>query len=532
MEEQYIVSHDLGTSADKAILITVHGEIIDIAKKTYSIYHPHPGFAEQNPDDWWDAVCKTTQEVVKKTKVDPKKIVGMTFSSQMQGLVPVSKDGTPLMNAMTWLDSRAADIINSKLWKQPKIAGYNPRNLIKFLTITGGCPGHHGKDQVGKILWLHEYEPEIFHNTYKFLDVKDYVIYKLTNRMVTSIDLAYVWWLMDTRNYKYEWNKSLCRLAGITPEKLPELRSSAEIVGQITAEAAKKTGLKQGTPIINGAGDMSSAAIGSGAIDEGELHINLGTSNWVAGHVRKRKIDIQHYAGCVGSAYPREYYLATAHQETAGVCLEWLKNNIFLKLGTNASLNSDGLDFYQRLDALAEQSEPGSRNLLFTPWMYGERTPLDDDFVRAGFYNLSLKHDVTHLARAVLEGIAFNTRWAKQIIEKLYQPVEHLNIIGGGARSKVWCQIMADVCNRTIHQVKHPQQAGARGIALIASLTLGCIDDYKNIKNFIEIENSFYPNQKNRKLYDDLFNFYKQIYRNNKKWFSKINSWVTNKEAM
>lgn len=523
--DKYIVSHDLGTSADKAILISVHGEIIGTSKKSYPMYHPKSGYAEQNPDDWWDAVCETTSTVITNTKINPDKIVGMTFAAQMQGLTPVDKDGTPLMNAMTWLDSRAADIIHQIIWRPPRIAGYNLQNLIRFLKITGGCPGHHGKDQIGKILWLQQNKPEIFHTTHKFLDVKDYVVYKLTGRMTTSIDLAYVWWLLDTRKKQYKWNERLCTLAGITPDLLPEVKGSSEIVGQITQEAAKRTGLNPGTPIINGAGDMSAAAIGSGAIEDGELHINLGTSDWVGGHFKKRKIDVFHYAGCIGSAYPNAYYLAMAHQETAGVCIEWLKKNIFMKLNHDSSMYDESHIFYEKLDQFAEQAEPGSRNLIFTPWMFGERTPLDDDFVRAGFYNLGLKHDITHLARAVLEGITFNVNWALDTIENLYSRVDSLKIIGGGARSALWCQIVADITNRTIHQIEQPQQAGARGIALLASMSLGFIDSYQKIKDYIKTRKTFYPEPKNRKKYDELYNSFKKIYANNKKWFSKINRW-------
>lgn len=522
MAEKYIISHDMGTSGNKAILVTVYGDIIDSATQHYPIYHPQPGYAEQDPLDWWNAVCSTTQSVLKKTSINPNDVVGITFSSQMQNVIPISAEGKPLMRSMNWLDGRSANIMREKLWTQPRILGYNIFHLLKFLRITGGTPGHTGKDQIGKILWLQAHEPEIYAKTKKFLDAKDFIIYQLTGKMITSVDLAVIWWLLDTRKNRNQWHPGLCKLANVQLEQLAEVRESAAIAGELTPQAAERTGLLPGTPVINGAGDLSAAALGSGAIDEGELHISLGTSGWVAGHFTKRKIDIPHYTGCVGSAYPQKYYLGMAHQETAGVCLEWLKNKVLyhedqLKEERKVS------EIYQVLDQLAEQAGPGAEGLIFTPWMFGERCPLDDDYVRAGLYNIGLNHSREHIIRAVFEGIAFNTRWAMETLEHLYSKVTELNMIGGGAKSDIWSQIMADVTNKKINRVKDPQQAGAKGMALLASMTLGYVKSFLDIKSHIKIDRSFLPNPDNRELYDRLFKEFKNIYKQNKKWYKRMN---------
>jgi xylulokinase len=519
---KYILAHDMGTSSNKAILITIFGDIIESSKMDYPIFHPHPGYAEENPDDWWKAVCKSTHSVLEKTRINPREIIGITFSSQMQSLIPVDQDGNPLMPAMTWLDGRSADVIREVLWTHPRLMGYNIPRLIKFLRVTGGTPGHTGKDQIGKILWLRKYNPDIFSEAFKFLDAKDYLIYKLTGKMITSVDLAVVWWLLDTRKNRNQWHPDLCRLAGITPDKLCDVRESAAIVGEVTPAAAEQTGLHPGTRVINGAGDLSAAALGSGAIAEGELHINIGTSAWVAGHFRKRKIDLAHYTGCIGSTYPQKYYLGMAHQETAGLCLEWLKNKV-LYHQEQLKEESRISEIYQLMDRLAEQSSPGADGLIFTPWMFGERSPVDDDHVRGGFFNLNLNHSREHIIRAVFEGIAFNTRWAMETLEKLYEPVEQLNIIGGGATSDIWCQIFADITNRTIRRVSEPRQAGAKGVALLASMSLGYIDTFENISNYIRIDRNFHPNSQNRQLYDRLFTEFKNIYKQNKKWYRRMN---------
>ncbi|MFA3782421.1 FGGY-family carbohydrate kinase [Melioribacteraceae bacterium 4301-Me] len=522
MSNKYIIAHDMGTSADKAIIISVKGEIIDIAKKQYPLHNLKPGYAEQDPNEWWEAVCETTRSVIKKTAINPKDIVGMTFSTQTQCLVPVDKNGNPLRNAFSWLDGRSAEIVRQKLWTVPRIKGYNVFRLLKFLIKTGGAPGHTGKEQIGKILWMQKYEPHLFKNTYKFLDAKDFLIYKLTGNFVTSVDLAVIWWLLNTRKNKNKWDDSLCKYANITQNQLCEVKPSASIAGYLTEEASRATGLLSGTPIINGAGDLASAALGSGAIDEGELHISLGTSGWVAGHFSKRKIDLNHYTGCIGSTYPEKYFLAMAHQETAGICLEWLKNKI---LYHEQQLMEEWQreNIYEILDELAVKAGPGAHGLIFTPWMFGERSPLDDDFVRAGLYNVSLDHSREHIVRAVFEGIAFNTRWAMEIIENLYSEVDHLNIIGGGAKSDIWCQIFADVLNKKINRVAEPQQAAARGIALLASMTLGYIESFYDIKKYIKIDRTFYPNNENRKLYDYMFKEFKNLYKQNKSWFKRMN---------
>ena len=522
MENKYIIAHDMGTSSNKAILISIYGEIIDSAKQEYPLHHPQPDFAEQDTSDWWNAVCETTRSVLKKTGVKPKDIVGITFSAQNQVLVPLDASGTPLMRAISWLDSRSVDILNEEVWTPPRVMGYNIHKILEFLRINGGSPGQSGKDQIGKILWLRKHKPDIFSQVHKFVDAKDYIIYRLTGKIVTSVDIAVIWWFLDTRKNRNQWHPKLCRFAGITPEKLATVKMSADIVGAITGEAAKRTGLLSGTPVINGSGDLSAAALGSGAISEGELHICLGTSGWVGGHFTKRKIDIPHYTGCIGSTYPEKYYLAMAHQETAGACLEWLKNNVLYHV-EQIKKEDKVSDVFKLMDKIVAETESGSSGLMFTPWMFGERCPLDDEYVRSGFFNVNLSHTRNHIIRAVFEGIAFNTRWAMETMENLYNKVTDLNIVGGCAKSDIWCQIIADIFNRNIHRVQDPQQAGARGISLLASMALGYIDSFHDIKKYINIDRTFHPNQENRGLYDHMFREYKNIYKQNKSWYKRMN---------
>ncbi len=522
MADKYIIAHDMGTSGDKAVLVSIHGEIIDSARETYGLYHPNPGYAEQHAVEWWEAVCKTTRRVMQKTGIGPEQVAGMTFSSQVMSLVVLDHDGRPLIPVMTWLDTRGARVLKKQVWKPPRIMGYNIFNLLRFLRITGGAPGHTGKDQIAKILWLKARKPEIFSRVHKFIDAKDYIIYRLTGNFVTSVDIAYVWWLLDTRKNRNQWHPKLCKLAAVNPGQLAEVKPSAAIAGELSPAAAEACGLKPGMPIINGAGDLSSAALGSGAIGEGEMHIRIGTSGGVAGHFAKRKIDLAHYTGCIGSTYPEKYYLGISHQETAGLCLEWLKSQIFEHGDQSKATGQNNMPF-RVYDELAAKVPAGCDGLMFTPWMFGERAPINNDYIRAGFYNMGLNHSKAHLVRAVFEGVAFNTRWALETLEKLYNKVNYLNVIGGGAKSDTWCQILADITNHRINQIRDPQEASARGVALLASMTLGHIKSYHDIKNYIKIKKSYQPDPENRDIYDRMFREFKNLYRQNNKWHQRMN---------
>ncbi|MHA2227030.1 MAG: xylulokinase [Candidatus Hodarchaeales archaeon] len=532
MNDKKILAYDLGTTATKAVLISNEIEFIGSAVEEYETYYPNKGYAEHDPKDWFRTVVTTTKLLLEKTHTEPNDIAALTFCSQMQGLTPVDKHGNPLMNCMTWLDSRGSEFIN-KLWPWPRVMGYSPYRLfLKFLRITGGAPGLTGKDQIPKILWLKEHHPEIYDNTFKFLDVKEYIIFLLTGKMVIGTDMAYIWWLLDTRKKngkpRNEWSKQLCKMYKIDIDKLPEVKKPTDIIGGLTKEAAITLGLSKDLPVVCGAGDMTTAAIGSGAVLDGELHCQIGTSGWVAGHVRERKFpDITHYTGCVGSGLCDEFYLVTGHQEIAGACLEWVKNNVlYYKEELQAK---EKKEVYEIFDELVSNCNPGSKGqggtyLMFMPWFAGERCPLDDDHVRGGLINLSLDHDRRHILRAVFEGVAFNAKWALEIVENLYSPVKSLNIIGGGAKSEVWCQIYADIMNRKINRVRDPQEAGALGAAIIAKIALEEIQDLSKIKKFCHIDREFIPNPEYRSLYDHLYKEFKNLYKQNKKWFKRLNS--------
>ncbi len=432
----------------------------------------------------------------------------------MAGTLPVDGEGTPLMPCMIWLDTRASDQAG-KIWDGLlKVAGYNIFNLVEFLWITGGAPGKAGKDPITRILWLKENEPGVYEDAHKFLDTKDYLIYKSTGNFATSEDNANLSWMMDSRTK--EWSDRICEKYDIDMGKLPEIKQSIDIAGALTEGAARDLGLEEGIPVITGAGDVTSAAVGSGAVREYQTHAYVGTSSWIANHTYDRRKDISSYIGSICSANP-EMYLCTAEQENAGACLEWVKNQMFKQ----ETEEKEGL--YKHFDNLVQDIEPGSENLIFTPWLYGERAPLDDHSVRGGFHNLSLEHTRSHALRAVYEGVAFNMKWALDTLENLTRKAKSINFIGGGASSEIWCQIFADVLNRRVKQVKNPREAGVRGAAMIAAVGLDYIESFKDVEKRVDINCTFEPNRKNREKYEELFEEFKTIYRNNRDIYERLN---------
>jgi len=510
---KYILAHDTGTTSNKAVLVRLDGEIIGYASAEYPVYYPKRGWAEQKPSDWWNAVTKTTRTLLEKADVKPSDVAAIVFTTQMSGTLPVDSNGETLMPCMIWLDERAKEQAEKMSRGIIKIAGYGLTTLIRFLTITGGIYGHVGKDPICKILWVKEEQPKIYAETYKFLDCKDYLVYKCTGNFVISRDYANIWWMMDTRKGKFDWSDIILKKYGIERAKLPEIRKATDIAGKLTSEAAAEMGLREGTPVVVGAGDVASAAVGSGAVREGKIHAYIGTSDWFGCHLSERKKDLFHYIGCICSANPN-MYLCVAEQETAGACLDWLKNAMF---------KESREDVYVLFNEMAAKVKPGSDGLIFTPWLFGERAPLDDPMVRGGFYNLSLEHTGEHMVRAVLEGVALNMKWALFYMEKLAGKADSINIVGGGAVSNVWCQILADALNKKINRVRDPKEAGARGAAIIAMIALGDVKSFEDAETLVKIDTVYEPNPQNAIIYEKIFKEFRSIYKNNRKMFRRLN---------
>lgn len=526
VEKKYILCYDHGTSGMKTAIVSTHGEVIGFNVEEYQLYHPEPGAAEQDPNDWWNAIVKTTHNLLNRNLVPVEDIVACITSNQMDGTVPIDQSGKILHNCITWLDTRGADV-TKKLCGGP-ISGYSISGLLTWLPATGAAPGLSGKDILGHVLWLKAAHPEIYNKTWKMLDCKDYLTYRLSGQICTSYDCGVFSWIVNDKDVNHIFqDPKLVKKTKLDSDKFPPLFSAVHIPGTLLPEVAKELGLSPKCKVVLGGGDIATASVGSGAVLDGQAHICIGSSSWIVTHIPVRKVDINHYVGSLPSAIPGRY-MAAGEQEAAGINLTWLRDKV-LYHKDKLLVDEKVPDVYKIFDQMVAEVEPGEKKVIFTPWMFGERSPIEDHTVRGGLYNIGLDVDRRHVIRAVFEGIAFNNRWLLMYLEKLALPylkgqkqIDNLNIIGGGGMSEVWCQIFADILNRKVRQVAKPKESNSIGAAFIASAALGYIN-WEQIPSLVQIKQEFTPRPQYRKLYDDLFKEFVGIYTNNKKMFRRLN---------
>jgi xylulokinase len=298
----------------------------------------------------------------------------------------------------------------------------------------------------------------------------------------------------------------------IDVDRLPDVVRSAEVIGELLPAAAADLELPAGTPIIAGAGDVPAAAIGTGAVRSGEAHLCLGTSSWVAAHLDDRALAPFSATGTLCAA-EYEKYLLIATQETAGASMEWVRRKLM----------GDDLD-YDAINAMVESCEPGAGGVFFFPWLMGERVPVDDSSIRGGLVNFGLDHDRSHVLRAVYEGIAYNNHWAFDVVQKLLKSsIDGLRIVGGGAQSPAWCQIMADVLQCPIEQVHNPQFCGVRGAGLIALRALGQIDSFEEMGGMVRLDRTFEPRIEYAEIHAERYREFKRYYSRTHSWFRELN---------
>lgn len=516
MTRKLVLAHDVGTSSNKAVLLDEGGTLIATASAGYPTHSPQPGWAEQDPADWWRAVREATASLLTQTSARRDEIVAVSFTGQMQGTLPVNASGQPLMRSMIWLDTRAEAQAREVTRGTIRVFGYGPTRLARWLWLTSGAPSLTGTDPISKILWLRQNRPEVWGQTSRLLDVKDYLLFRATGRYATTHDCANLTWLMDTRPGRRAWSPALLSMIDLPLSMLPDLVSPTDRVGALHDDAAADLGLNPGTPVIAGPGDVAAMAVGAGAVRAQAAHLAIGTSSWIAAHVEGRVADPLSYVGAMCSAHPTRY-LAVAAQQNAGSVIDWLRQGVLAEGGQPIS--------HEGLAQLASGCEPGSGNLTFLPWFAGERTPMDDQHARGGFLNLDLSHGRAHLARAVLEGVAMNTRWALSKLEPLLEGprTEGLRFVGGGARGDVFAQILATVLDRPLLRVPRPDFAAARGCALSALCALGLASNLEALEALVPIERRFEPEPRHRARYEADFAAFTSAYRGNRAWFARRN---------
>lgn len=517
---KYVLAIDLGTGGPKIALVSTRGEVVAHTIRRNGLILLPPEGVEQDPEEWWSTIRDGSKELLGSGVVDADDVVAISISAQWMGTVPVDAEGNHLANALIWMDSRGAPYVRRQVKGVASVQGYDVRKLKTWVQMTGGLPSRAGKDPVGHILWFKHERPDIYARAHKLLDVPDYLNLRLTGRAATAHDVAVGVWASDNRNLSdVRWVPSLAEWGGFDVDKLPELLSPGSIVGAIKPDVAADWGLGEHVQVVTGCGDTAGAGIGSGAVRDGDGHIYVGTSSWVSCHVPYKKTDVLSNITSLPSGIPGRYWVAT-EQDTAGKTLQWLIDNVLYP--------DDGLtgpppdDVFDRLNEVAATSPAGSNGVIFTPWLNGERTPVDDHRIRAGYHHLGLSTTRADLVRATFEGVALNTRWMMEAAEKFTKtPFPHLRFLGGGASSALWCQIMADVLNRPILQLKDPRFAVVRGAGFAGAVALGFLR-WQDIPDLVAIERTFEPDARNRAVYDRHYTAFLDLYKKNKGIHAKL----------
>lgn len=501
----YILSFDVGTSALKAIIASKDGEIRQSAQACYEVNLMQAGYVEMDPTEWWAAVIATTRTVMASCDVLPSEVKGIVFCTQALNVIPMGDDGKMLRPAISWLDSRADEEASEIV---EMIGGVEACEAVMGTVFTG-------MDSLPKVRWLMKNEPKIFGKMKCFLDCNGYLTFRATGKMVYDIASAsFLGYDRESGNIIPE----LIGTSGFDPEKFPPIVKSFEKVGNLTPLAAEELGLTTETAVFGGTCDIQATTIGSGMAGSEEAHIYLGTSGWAAAGTNK-VATLSNGGGCIMSADP-DMQLWVYSTETCCATYNWFIDNFFSSEKESKLIPN----IFAFLDHLVEQIPPCCNGLVFNPWISGERSPIQDVFVRGGFLNIGMLHTKNHMLRAVMEGIAYNLKWCYESMEHdLGQQTETVRILGGGTKSRTWMQIFADIFNRKIEVVKDSQVAGAIGGAFLAALGLGMYDSFDDAKQWARVSQVYDPNPQNAELYRKGFENFKQPYYALKDYYKKVN---------
>jgi xylulokinase len=515
-----VLAIDLGTGGPKAALVSVTGSIVASAFEPVALRLLPGGGAEQDPAEWWSAVVSACRRVLGESGVPSSRVTAVGCTGQWSGTVAAHRDGAALRPAIIWMDSRGSGALRRQVSGRVNAFGYDVRKIQRWLRLTGGAPAHSGKDPTGHILFIRDNEPDVYRATYKFLEPVDWLNQRLTGRFSASYDSIVVHWVTDNRVItKIAYDDTLLHMAGLDRAKLPDLVPSATIMGALSPTAAEELGLRDGIPVTTASGDVHSAAVGSGATEDFAAHLYIGTSSWITCHVPFKKTDVRSNVASLPAALPGRYLVADEH-ETAGACLSFVADTLFPSDGPGPGA---GGDIYRRLDEIAAQVPPGAHGAMFTPWLNGERSPVDDHTIRGGFHNLSLATTREDLVRAVYEGVALNSRWLLDAVERFVdRKLDTLAFIGGGANSEVWAQIHADALGRRVRCVTEPVLANVRGAGILTWLALGRIRA-QDIASMVEVGKTFDPDPQAGKVYDERYPEFVNLYKQTKQIHRRLN---------
>lgn len=528
--KSYILAYDIGTTGVKTCLFEVDKEIrlLKYASRSYPLYILDGGGAEQDVEDWWRGMAESTREIIEDPGITPDMVSGISFCSQMQGLVLVDREGNALRRPMSYMDQRARKEIRKGIANGIQIAGANITKLIPSLKITGAVAGSV-KDPVWKYKWVEANEPEIFEKVYKWLDVKDYLILRCTGSFTMTEDEAFATFLYDIRPESRGWSEEMCGILGVRREHLPDIIRSTEMAGRLTAKAAQDLGLAEGIPVYGGGGDSSLIGVGAGAVRKGDTHIYSGTSGWVITVTDKQMVDVTAMIASIIGA-ERDKYNYFAEMETAGKCLEWVRDHLALdEIGVYIKKEKIPSDYEERTTSLysymtdvIKDVPPGSGGVIFTPWLHGNRCPFEDPDAKGMFFGIGLDTGKTEMIHAVLEGVFYHLRWMLECQDRRLKSSKRIRFVGGGALSPVSCQMLADITGRVIETVDSPQNVGSVGACAVTAVGLGLIPDLDCVKDFIPVADVYTPDKEKHTAYKKYYRTFKNLYTANKALFKSL----------
>lgn len=505
----YLIGIDLGTSGTKTALFNEDGKRIASQTEEYPLSQPKNGWAEQRPEDWWNAVRHTVRAVLDKSGVNPADVKGVGLSGQMHGLVMLDARGEVLRPAILWCDGRTGEECREITEK------VGAQRLID-ISANPALPGF----TAGKILWVRKHEPEIYEKCRHILLPKDYLRYKLTGEFATEVSDASGMNLLDVPGRC--WSDEILTALDIDRSLLGSMHESADVTGEISSSAAAETGLLAGTPVAGGAGDNAAAAIGTGVVRQGRAFVTLGTSGVIFAHSDKVKIDPKGRIHSFCSAVPNAW-VSMSCTLAAGLSLQWFRNQF---CGEEcAEAGRLGTDPYEIMTAEASKSPIGANRLLYLPYLMGERSPLLDEMARGAFVGLSAMHTRADMIRAVMEGVSYSQRQCLDILREMGVAPESIAACGGGSRSAFWRQMLADVFGCTITTSKVALEGPALGAAILAGVCSGVYSDVADAADrIVTTDGSCSCDRAASAAYEPYYRLYLDLYPALKESFHRLAS--------
>lgn len=502
----YLLGTDIGTSGTKTILIDAQGTVVARASQDYGLSVPRPLWSEQDPHDWWNAVLATIREAVSSSGVAPEEIVGLGLSGQMHGAVFLDESDQVIRPAILWNDQRTQAECD---WIMDTVGRDRVVGLISNPVLTGFT--------AGKIVWLRNHEPEAYARVRRVLLPKDYVRLRLTGEYATEVSDASGTALFDVR--RRQWSQEMLDACGIPAGWMPKAYESIEVSGRILPDVAAKTGLLPGTPVVGGGGDQAAAAVGNGIVAPGIVSSTVGTSGVVFAYSPEPVVDPQMRLHTFCHAVPGAWHTMGV-MLSAGGSLQWYRDA--LCEGERAVAKASGCDPYELITAEAACAPAGCEGLMFLPYLTGERTPYPDPLARGVLFGITRRTDRSQIARAILEGVAHGLRDSLDIMAEMGVPISQVRAGGGGSRSDLWRQILADVSGRT-HVTVSVDEGGALGVALLAGVGTGVYPSVADAcAGVIRVIQATQPDQNVADLHNRRHDLFRRLYAQLKDSFATV----------